>query len=509
MLSPLPPATDVLVAGAGPAGTTVAGLLAQLGYDVLLVEQQRFPRYHVGESLTPAVEPLFEFLGLSARMAGARFVRMPGHTFRWNGGERTSYFGASPAGSDVLGYQVWRARFDRILLERARELGARVVLGATAHGPLSSSGADPERVTGLRVSGPDQIERSVAARLVIDATGMRGLLARHFGLRMADPAPPALAIWGYWRSAGDPSGRDAMNTYVESFADGWIWTVRVRPDLRNVTVMVDPTAARPQLKALGLERFYREQIRATVATRGFLADAQLATRLWSCDGRWYRARAAGGPGYLVIGDAASYVDPLTSQGVRKAIGSGMHAAVVANTLLREPALADLALAFGQAEEERSYFVFRDAAVRSLLAEERWRAHAFWRERTPQVLGEPGPDPPPPRRGGLRDAVRQAPLARLRLHWPAGARLEQKPVVVRNILRLRPAVVTQAAPTGIGAPDLDLEHLFPLVAARKPLPDVVDGYLALSGRGREARAEVLVALERLVDEGACDVVIEGS
>ena len=94
------------------------------------------------------------------------------------------------------------------------------------------------------------------------------------------------------------------------------------------------------------------------------------TRLWTCDGRWYRGRAAGGPGFLVIGDAASYVDPLTSQGVRKAMSSGMHAAVVANTLLREPALDQMALAFGQAEEERSYRVFRDAAVRSLIAEER-------------------------------------------------------------------------------------------------------------------------------------------
>jgi flavin-dependent dehydrogenase len=442
-------------------------------------------------------------------MAGARFVRMPGHTFRWNGGERTSYFGTTPAGNDSFGYQVWRARFDRILLDRARELGARVVLGATARAPLTGSGADAGRVTGLRVSSPDGVVHAVVARLVIDATGMQGFLARRFGLRMNDPAPPAIAIWGYWRHAGDPAGRDAMNTFVESFPDGWIWTVRVRPDLRNVTVMVDPATARPGLKALGLERFYRAQILATVATRGFLAEAHLATRLWTCDGRWYRARAAGGPGYLVIGDAASYVDPLTSQGVRKAIGSGMQAAVVANTLLREPALAGPALAFGQMEEDRSYEVFRDAAVRSLLAEERWRERAFWRGRTAAVLGEPAPDREPPRRVGLRDAVRQAPLARLRLHWPAGARLEQKPVVVRNILRLRPAVVTHSAPAGIGAPDLDLERLFPLVAARKPLPEVVDGYLALAGRGREARAEVLVALERLVDEGACEVVIEGS
>ncbi|HWN82839.1 MAG TPA: NAD(P)/FAD-dependent oxidoreductase, partial [Candidatus Udaeobacter sp.] len=315
MSSSLPSAVDVLVAGAGPAGTTVAGLLAQLGYRVLLIEQQRFPRYHIGESLTPAVEPLFEFLGIAGQMADADFVRMPGHTFRWNGSERTSYFGEGQGTSDVLGYQVWRARFDRLLLERARELGADVQLGVTAREPVLAED-DVRRVAGLRLVGPDRIERLVRARLTIDATGMRGLLARRLKIRIGDSAPPALGIWGYWRGAGDPAGRDACNTYVESFADGWIWTVRVRPELRNVTVMVDPDQARPGLRRLGLLNFYRQQIAATVATREFLANAQLATRLWTCDGRWYRGRAAGGPGFLAIGDAASYVDPLTSQGVR-------------------------------------------------------------------------------------------------------------------------------------------------------------------------------------------------
>jgi hypothetical protein len=147
-------------------------------------------------------------------------------------------------------------------------------------------------------------------------------------------------------------------------------------------------------------------------------------------------------------------------------------------------------------------------VRSLIAEERWPNHPFWRRRSARVLGEPAPDSPPPPRGGLKEAARHAPLARLHLAWAPGARIDQKPMVARNILRLTPALVTAAVPAGIASPDLDLERLFPLVAARKPLPEIVDSYLATEGRGREARAEVLAALERLVDEGAVEVYIDG-
>ena len=504
-ITPPPAEVDIAVAGAGPAGATAAGLLAQLGYRVALLERAAFPRYHVGESLTPAIDPLLSFLGIREQIVDAGFMRMPGHTFRWNGDERTSYFGATAAG-EVLGYQVWRARFDRLLLAHAR------ALGATAHmrhavTAVVREGSD-QRVAGLLYRGPDRAPRALRARLTIDATGMTGILARRLGGRAREEAVPSfLAIWGYWRGAGDPPGRDAINTYVESFPDGWIWTVRVRPDLRNVTVMTDLASARPALRTLGLRRFYEEQVQATVATRGFLSGARLATRLRTCDGSWYRAQAVGGPGYLVAGDAASYVDPLTSQGVRKAISSGMTTAVVANTILREPALATAALAYGLGAEERSYLQFRDSAIRSLTAEERFADRPFWARRAAALLPVPGPEPPPPRRDALKDAARRAPLHRIRLTWAAGARIEEKPQVVRNILRMRTVVATAMLPAGVEAPGLDLVHLFPLVARRQPLPAVVDGYLAAAGRSRDERAQVLAALEALADAGALDLEIE--
>lgn len=511
---PPPAETDIAVAGAGPAGATAAGLLAQLGYQVVILERESFPRYHVGESLTPAIEPLLRFFGVAERVGAAGFVRMPGHTFHWNGSERTSIFGEVER--DILGYQVWRARFDRLLLARARELGARAFLGYTVLGPLADGDGGTEtppprarrdtRATGFRVRGPDHEVRTIRARLVIDATGGSGVLARSLGVRIADAPPRSLAIWGYWAGAADPAGPDALNTFVESFPDGWIWTVRVRPDLRNVTVMVDLDCVQPALREHGRRRFYLQQIATTVATRGFLARARLVTRLRSCDSTWFHSRKIGGEGWLLAGDAASWIDPLTSQGVRKAIGSGMTAAVVANTILSDAGMAEAALAYGLEEEERSYAVFRDSAVRSLIAESRWPEQPFWRLRAADRLGAPGPEPPPPRRGMLRSLAHTVPIARLRLRWAAGARLEQKPVVVRNILRMRPAVVTEPTPRGIAAPQLDLDLLFPLLAAGDPLPGIVDGYLDRIGRGRDGRGEVLEQLERLVDEGACEVEV---
>jgi len=271
-------------------------------------------------------------------------------------------------------------------------------------------------------------------------------------------------------------------------------------------VMVDLDAAQPRLKQLGRRRFYLAQIAETVATRGFLDGARLATRLRSCESSWYRAARIGGEGWLAAGDALSWIDPLTSQGVRKAIASGMTTAVVANTLLREPAMADAARAYGLAEETRSYAFFRESAVRSLIAESRWPERPFWRHRTAGTLGEPGPDPSPPRRSLLRGLARSVPLDRLRLSWAPEARLEEKLVVVRSVLRPRRTVVTRSIPAGVQSPDLDLDALFPLVAARQTLPVIVDGYLARMGRGRDGRAEVLLSLERLVDEGACDVEV---
>jgi flavin-dependent dehydrogenase len=499
-----PPAeADVVVAGAGPAGATVAALLAQLGYRVVILERENFPRYHIGESLTPAIDPLLSFLGLGERIAEAGFMRMPGHTFHWSGSERTSYFGESPDG-DILGFQVWRARFDRLLLDRARELG---VLAFTGHAVTGILRDRNPQVNGVRFRGLDQSSGAVRARLTVDATGGAGILARRLGARLADSPPRSLAIWGYWAGAGDPPGRDAINTFVESFPDGWIWTVRVRPDLRNVTVMVDLDAAQPALKRLGRRRFYLEQIAATVATRGFLERAHLATQLRSCESSWYRAARIGGDGWLAAGDATTWIDPLTSQGVRKAIASGMTAAVVANTLLREPAQAEVARAYGLAEEERSYAFFRDSAVRSLIAESRWPDRPFWRHRAEDRLGQPGPEPNPPRRGVLRGMARNVPLARLRLSWTRGARLEEKLVVVRSILRPRRTVVTATLPAGVRTTDLDLDALFPLVAnGGLALPQVVDEYLARIGRGQDGRAEVLGQLERLVDEGACEVEV---
>jgi flavin-dependent dehydrogenase len=429
---------------------------------------------------------------------------MPGHTFRWNGTERTNYFGATATG-EILGYQVWRARFDRLLLAHARALGATAHMRHTVTGILRDAGG--ERVTGLLYHGPDREPRSLRARLTIDATGASGILARRLAGRVTETAvPPFLAIWGYWRGAGDPAGHDAFNTYVESFADGWIWTVRVRPDLRNVTVVADLAMARPALRAGGLDRFYREQIAATVATRGFLAGAHLATRLRTCDGSLHCASAIGGPGWLVAGDAASSVDPLTSQGVRKAISSGMTAAVVANTILREPALTAIALDYGLGVEERGYLQLRDAAIRSLIAEERFADRPFWARRSASLLPVPGPEAPPPRRDVLKDAARRAPLQRIRLSWAAGARTEEKPQVIRNILRMRTVVVTAELPAGVEAPGLDLAQLFPIVSRCALLPAVVDNYLAATGRSRDERALVLAGLEALADAGAMDVTI---
>src|SRR5918998_9271 len=163
----MPPLHDVLVIGGGPAGATTAALLASEGHDVVVLEREKFPRYHIGESLVPGVMPVLERLGLSDRMGP--YQRKNGISLLW-GAERevwTVYFGEG--GPYEYAYEVQRAEFDNLLLTRARELGALVLEEATVTDVLFD---DDGRAVGAeyRVGDSPQTAR-IDARFVVDATG--------------------------------------------------------------------------------------------------------------------------------------------------------------------------------------------------------------------------------------------------------------------------------------------------------------------------------------------------
>ncbi|HLL77544.1 MAG TPA: FAD-dependent oxidoreductase [Pyrinomonadaceae bacterium] len=287
---------DVLVVGAGPAGCAAAIHCAQRGLSVALLEREEFPRDRPGETLHPGVEPLLRQLGLGGALQSADFPRHPGIWVRWDSEPRFEPFGADADGP-WMGFQAWRATFDALLLDRARDAGVIVRQPCRADSPA----LDGARVTGVRASCGE-----LPARFVIDAAGSGHWLARKLSLGIRRRSPRLLVRFGYVR--GECSARDEAPALVADEA-GWTWTARVRPRL------------------YGWARLSWRDARQSDAgppeeLRGLIPHGPVR----AADVTWRMVSEPAGPGYFLAGDAAALLDPASSHGVLKGIMSGMMAA---------------------------------------------------------------------------------------------------------------------------------------------------------------------------------------
>ncbi len=303
---------DVAVIGAGPAGSTIANRLARIGYRVWLLEATRFPRGHIGESLPASILPLFEELGVREEIEDAGFLRPRGAVVHWAGETRYR--------TDVgNGFQVDRARFDSILLRAAVRAGAKVSQPARAT-KLKNAGAGEWHVTITEGA----TARSFTTRFAVDATGRSGCLPSR---KRWNLQPPTLAISAYWKNV-ELTGEE---TLVEAAAEHWFWAAPLPDGTVNATVFVDPNCAETKP---GLTERYCELLRESrllsVCLRG-----ERVTPLKSCTANASQVHEPVGEDWLKIGEAALALDPLSSQGVKNAIVSGLQGAAVVNTLLNE------------------------------------------------------------------------------------------------------------------------------------------------------------------------------
>ena len=335
----LPLVYDAIVLGGGPAGSVFAALVKRADPDrrVLVLEKDRFPRHHVGESLIAGIAPILARAGLletleSLAESPSGVLRKAGIAYWW--GERegegwTTDFRDPDTGRPVIGtYQVDRARFDALLLEHARSLGADVLEGARVQSAKRTE-------TGWDIRYEiDGAMHCASSPLVVDASGLARLMARATGTS-SEPFDDMsnYAVYGYWEgsdaySEGPPAGERERWTFISTTELGWVWHIPLEGTRASVGLVTSKDALRD---ADDLEAFYREQVgkaRTSTLLESATLDGELrVARDWSS----VLARTCG-EGWVAIGDAAGFVDPILTSGMLLAISGAAFAAAFAQTL---------------------------------------------------------------------------------------------------------------------------------------------------------------------------------
>nr|ACJ60999.1 TEG16 [uncultured soil bacterium] len=355
---------DVVVAGGGPAGSTVASLVAMQGYRVLLLEKEVFPRYQIGESLLPStVHGVCRLLGVTDELAKAKFPVKRGGTFRWGARPEpwTFSFAVSSrmTGPTSFAYQVERARFDEILLNNAKRKGVVVREGCAVAGVIEEG----ERVTGLRYTDPDGGEREVSASFVIDASGNKSRLYSSVGgTRNYSEFFRSLALFGYFgggtKRLPEPNSGNILSV---AFDSGWFWYIPLRDSgLTSVGAVVRREMAE---KIQGdREKAFNALIAECPLISEYLSGAQRVTagkygELRVRKDYSYHQTTFWRPGMVLVGDAACFVDPVFSSGVHLATYSGLLAARSINSVLAGDLDEKTALTEFEARYRREYGVF--------------------------------------------------------------------------------------------------------------------------------------------------------
>jgi len=322
---------DVIVIGGGPGGSTTAGLLAKSGHDVLLLEKEKFPRYHIGESFVPGVNPAIDELGVRDAIEAAGFTRKQGVSLLWGAHSKLWSIDFEDGGPYSYTWQVKRADFDLILLEHARKLGVTVIEEATVRDVVLTDG----RATGVTYNlgrGGPTVEAT--ARYIVDASGQTRLIGRKFDTIEIHDDLKNLAVWTYFQGGHHFEGKMAGNILVENHVDGWLWVIPLSDGSRSVG-FVGPSAA-VAASTLSKTELLESKIASSELTRSMLVGAVRvadvrAARDWS-----YTCTSFSGPGYLIVGDSAAFIDPLFSTGVTLAMRSASSAAATVAAALAEP-----------------------------------------------------------------------------------------------------------------------------------------------------------------------------
>ncbi|MEM7526918.1 MAG: NAD(P)/FAD-dependent oxidoreductase [Pseudomonadota bacterium] len=321
---------DVLVLGGGPGGSATATLLAEAGLKVVIVEKDRHPRFHIGESLLPHSLTLLDRLGVRERVAEIGVMK-PGAEFIREDGGKTVVFNFDRALFDGPrhAYQVRRDRFDHLLFQRAQEAGA-IALEETMAEVVSCD--DDAAQVALRSA--DGSERFFEAKFLVDASGRSTVTAKRGAEKRPDPRNTSAAIFGHFRGVPRHEGARGGNIRIYLNDPGWMWQIPLSDGVTSLGLV----APRDKIGERGnsLEAFFRDRTSRNPEFARILENAEPVEPLRATGNFSYRATRAYGPSHIRVGDAYGFIDPIFSTGVHLSLTSGTQAADIVLEALNKP-----------------------------------------------------------------------------------------------------------------------------------------------------------------------------
>lgn len=317
----------VIVIGGGPSGTTAATLIAQRGYKVRLLEREHFPRYHIGESLIPQTYWVMKRLNMIGKMKDSEFVRKYSVQFVGASGRLSEpfYFLDHKPHESSQTWQVKRSDFDLRMIQNAAEHGVDVQHGVRVLEVLFEG----QRAVGVRVQdesgGEERIER---ADVIVDASGQSSLIMGKLGMREWDPMLKKAACWTYWEGAHRDTGRDEGATVVLQIQGkaGWFWYIPLHDNIVSVGVVADYQYLFKNRESKDFESIYQAEVDKCPAVKQRISIGKRVDQYRAAKEYSYRSQHAAGDGWVLVGDAFGFLDPLYSSGVLLALKSGELAA---------------------------------------------------------------------------------------------------------------------------------------------------------------------------------------
>ena len=316
---------QVIVIGGGPGGSTAATLIAQQGYRVQLFERDKFPRFHIGESLIPETYWVLKRLNMLDKLKQGHFVKKYAVQFMTAKGRLSEpfYFVDHKPHESSQTWQVRRSEFDLALLNNARDHGVEVHEEVRVLEVLF----DGDRAIGVRIQNADGTQHEVFADVVVDASQSSMIMSR-LGLREWDPQLKKAALWTYWKGAYRDTGRDEGSTMViqTEGKQGWFWYIPLHDDILSVGVVAGYEYLFKNRPNKDHETIYNEELSRCPGLIPRLENAERVTDFYAAKEYSYRSKKSAGNGWVLVGDAFGFLDPLYSSGVLLALKSGELAA---------------------------------------------------------------------------------------------------------------------------------------------------------------------------------------